>query len=106
MSPPYSRTHAIRTAVIEHEKWFPRLMSCRACGTPIPISPGYRLIPFGAAMITTIAELPSHAGEHLGFTDSQVMTQELVNQFADVTNDHNYIHVDVERAKQSPFGGT
>jgi acyl dehydratase len=57
-------------------------------------------------MVTTMAELPGHVGEHLGFTDWQVMTQELVNQFADVTNDHNYIHVDVERAKQSPFGGT
>ncbi len=53
-----------------------------------------------------MAELPSQVGEHLGFTDWQVMTQELVNQFADVTNDHNYIHVDVERAKESPFGGT
>ena len=57
-------------------------------------------------MVTTMAELQSHVGEHLGFTDWQVMTQELVSQFADVTNDHNYIHVDVERAKQSPFGGT
>jgi acyl dehydratase len=57
-------------------------------------------------MVTTMAELPSHVGEHLGYTDWQVMSQELVNQFADVTNDHNYIHVDVERAKQSPFGGT
>jgi acyl dehydratase len=57
-------------------------------------------------MVTTMAELPSRVGEHLGFTDWQVMSQELVNQFADVTNDHNYIHVDVERAKESPFGGT
>src|SRR4029078_750519 len=35
-----------------------------------------------------------------------VMTQERVNEFADVTEDHNYIHVDPERAKDSPFGGT
>ena len=34
------------------------------------------------------------------------MEQERVDRFADVTGDHNYIHVDVERAKQSPFGGT
>ena len=34
------------------------------------------------------------------------MTQDQVNQLADVTNDHQYIHVDVERAKASPFGGT
>jgi acyl dehydratase len=53
-----------------------------------------------------MAELPQHVGEHVGFTDWQVMEQERVNQFADVTDDHNYIHVDIERAKESPFGGT
>jgi acyl dehydratase len=55
---------------------------------------------------TTMAELKNHVGEHLGYTNWQVMEQERVNQFADVTDDHNYIHVDVERAKESPFGGT
>jgi acyl dehydratase len=50
--------------------------------------------------------LPELAGTHLGYTDWQEMTQERVNQFADVTDDHNYIHVDVERAKSSPFGRT
>jgi acyl dehydratase len=34
------------------------------------------------------------------------MEQDRVNQFADATDDHQYIHVDVERAKESPFGGT
>jgi acyl dehydratase len=34
------------------------------------------------------------------------MTQRRVNEFADVTEDHNYIHVDPQRAKDSPFGGT
>jgi acyl dehydratase len=34
------------------------------------------------------------------------MTQERVNQFADATDDHQYIHVDPERAKATPFGGT
>ena len=46
------------------------------------------------------------SGTHLGWTDWREMTQPLVNQFADVTDDHNYIHVDVERANSSPFGGT
>jgi acyl dehydratase len=55
---------------------------------------------------TTMAELPDHVGSHLGYTDWQVMDQERVNQFADTTDDHQYIHVDVERAKASPFGGT
>ena len=34
------------------------------------------------------------------------MTQERINQFADVTEDHQFIHVDAERAKATPFGGT
>jgi acyl dehydratase len=54
----------------------------------------------------TLAEVPTLAGRHLGHTDWREMTQERVDQFADVTEDHNYIHVDVERAKESPFGGT
>jgi len=54
----------------------------------------------------TLAEVPTLAGRHLGHTDWREMTQERVDQFADVTEDHNYIHVDVERAKSSPFGGT
>ena len=45
-------------------------------------------------------------GTHLGFSDWTVVTQERVNQFADATGDHQWIHVDVERAKaESPFGG-
>jgi acyl dehydratase len=54
----------------------------------------------------TMKELPGKVGEHLGYTGWQTMTQERVNQFADVTDDHQYIHVDPERAKNSPFGGT
>ena len=54
----------------------------------------------------TLAELPGLAGQHLGRTEWRPMTQERVNAFADVTEDHNYIHVDPERAKDSPFGGT
>ncbi|MBI4882685.1 MAG: MaoC family dehydratase [Actinobacteria bacterium] len=52
------------------------------------------------------AELQAAAGEHLGYSDWMVVTQERVNQFADATGDHQWIHVDVERAaKESPFGG-
>jgi acyl dehydratase len=71
----------------------------------------YRLqavIAFRAMSVatTTMDELPAQIGRHLGYTDWQQMTQEQVNAFADVTDDHNFIHVDVERAKASPFGGT
>jgi acyl dehydratase len=54
----------------------------------------------------TLAEVPSLVGRRLGPTDWREMTQERVDRFADVTEDHNYIHVDVERAKASRFGGT
>ena len=57
-------------------------------------------------MISNIASLPAHVGEQLGPTPWRVFTQEDVNQFADLTDDHNFIHVDPERASQTPFGGT
>lgn len=53
-----------------------------------------------------MASLREAAGRHLGYTEWQEMTQDRVNQFADATNDHQFIHVDLERAKQTPFGGT
>ena len=59
-----------------------------------------------SALITTIADLPRHVGQKVGPTDWQPMTQECVNQFADLTNDHNFIHVDPERARRTPFRGT
>jgi acyl dehydratase len=59
-----------------------------------------------SGIVTDIAGLRGMAGRHVGYTDWREMTQERVNQFADATDDHQYIHVDVERAKTSPFGGT
>jgi acyl dehydratase len=59
-----------------------------------------------SALVTTIADLSRHVGRKLGPTDWQQMTQDRVNQFADVTNDHNFIHVDPERARRTPFRGT
>ena len=45
-------------------------------------------------------------GQHLGYSEYLEITQERVNQFADATGDHQWIHVDPERAaKESPFGG-
>ena len=55
---------------------------------------------------TTIAELPGLKGTELGTSDWIEVTQDRVNTFADATGDHQWIHVDVERAKaESPFGG-
>jgi acyl dehydratase len=55
---------------------------------------------------TTLAELPIHTGSHLGYTPWREMTQDEVDRFADLTGDHNFIHVDPERAAHTPFGGT
>lgn len=50
--------------------------------------------------------LKAIVGEHLGFSEWHEVTQEQVNLFADATGDHQWIHVDPERAaKESPFGG-
>ncbi|GAA2875387.1 MaoC family dehydratase [Streptosporangium fragile] len=53
-----------------------------------------------------VTELKAAVGEHLGHTDWREITQEQVNLFAHATGDHQWIHVDVEKAKQGPFGGT
>ena len=45
-------------------------------------------------------------GTDLGTSDWLEISQDRVNEFADATNDHQFIHVDLEKAKASPFGGT
>ncbi len=59
--------------------------------------------------MTTIIDGPddlnARVGQHLGYSDWLEITQDRVNQFADATGDHQWIHVDVERAKDGPFGG-
>ena len=53
--------------------------------------------------INGIAGLKEYLGQHLGYSDWITITQEQVNAFADATGDHQWIHVDVERAKAGPF---
>jgi len=58
--------------------------------------------------MTTIArpkDLLTMIGEDLGTSPWLDVTQERINLFADATDDHQWIHVDVERAKDGPFGG-
>ena len=56
--------------------------------------------------ITGLAELKDAEGQDLGTSDWHEVTQQAIDTFADVTGDHQWIHVDVDRAKQTPFGGT
>ena len=53
-----------------------------------------------------IDEVVHAVGTQLGETEWLEITQEQVNRFADATGDHQWIHVDVERAAAGPFGGT
>lgn len=57
-----------------------------------------------ATVINGIDGLKSSVGTHLGYSNYLTITQERVNQFAEATGDHQWIHVDVERAKSGPFG--
>ena len=57
-------------------------------------------------VFTTFEEIEAAAGEEIGTTEWVEITQERVNQFAEATGDHQWIHVDVERAEKGPFGGT
>jgi acyl dehydratase len=56
--------------------------------------------------VTTLDQLKGLVGQELGVGQWFEVTQEQVNQFADVTGDHQFIHVDPERAKGTPYGGT
>src|SRR3569833_128642 len=56
--------------------------------------------------ITGLQELKGAEGDTLGTSDWHEVTQKDVDAFADVTGDHQWIHVDPERARGTPFGGT
>jgi acyl dehydratase len=57
-------------------------------------------------VFTTFDEIEQAVGEELGTSEWVTIDQRRVNQFADATGDHQWIHVDLERAKEGPFGGT
>ena len=57
-------------------------------------------------VFSSFEDIESAAGEEIGTTDWVEITQERVDQFADATGDHQWIHVDVERASKGPYGGT
>jgi acyl dehydratase len=57
-------------------------------------------------VFTSLDEVANAQGEELGTTDWVTIEQDRVDQFAEATGDHQWIHVDVERAASGPFGGT
>ena len=56
--------------------------------------------------ISGLEDVRAKVGEEIGVSDWHEVTQEAIDAFADVTGDHQWIHVDPERAKDTPFGGT
>lgn len=57
-------------------------------------------------VFTSLDQLKDAVGVGLGFSDWLEISQERVDQFAETTGDHQWIHVDPERAASGPFGGT
>jgi acyl dehydratase len=55
--------------------------------------------------IDSITDLPGYVGKKLGTSDWLVVDQKMIDQFAEATGDHQWIHVDVERAKKEMPGG-
>lgn len=57
-------------------------------------------------VVIQLAEIGDHQGTRLGPTAWRAITQDQVDRFAELTGDHNWIHVDTERAAAGPFGST
>ncbi|MGW6726125.1 MaoC family dehydratase [Nocardia sp. NPDC055029] len=53
-----------------------------------------------------VAELEAAVGSHLGYSEWHTITQSQINAFADATGDHQWIHIDTEKAAGGPFGMT
>jgi acyl dehydratase len=57
-----------------------------------------------ATVFNTPADLKNAVGQHLGYSDWIEIAQDRIDKFADATGDHQWIHVDPERAAKGPFG--
>ncbi len=57
-------------------------------------------------LIVEPSDVKGHVGAETGVSDWVLIDQDRINQFADVTGDHQFIHVNPEAAKMTPFGGT
>ena len=57
-------------------------------------------------VFASLQDLTGSVGSHLGYSDWLEITQERIDAFADATGDHQWIHVDPDRAREGPFGTT
>ena len=58
------------------------------------------------ALTLNVDQLQDYIGKEVGVSEWMLVDQDRINQFAEATGDHQYIHVDPERAAQTPFGTT
>jgi|SRR5579864_2810442 len=65
-----------------------------------------RMATADGTVITSVEQLKEYIGKETRVGDWHTVSQEEINAFADATGDHQWIHVDIERAKNGPFGGT
>jgi acyl dehydratase len=56
--------------------------------------------------MATIEEMKALIGQNIGTSDWVLVDQDMINKFADATGDHQFIHIDIEKAKLTPFGQT
>jgi len=56
--------------------------------------------------VVTADEMKALVGQHIGTSDWLTVDQPMIDKFAEATGDHQFIHIDVEKAKLTPFGGT
>ena len=54
----------------------------------------------------TPQDLQTRVGQNIGTSEWVLVDQDMINKFADATGDHQFIHIDEEKAKLTPFGGT
>ena len=87
----------------ENLPWTPTLRADVAGWTTSPRAACYIE---GMKTLQSLAELPALVGHEVAVSDWLTITQEQVDLFAKATGDHQWIHVDVERAKAGPFGAT
>jgi acyl dehydratase len=62
--------------------------------------------PASPTLYDGIAAFEAHVGEHLGYSDWRQVTQKEIDLFAEATGDHQWIHVDSEKAAAGPYGRT
>ena len=69
-------------------------------------APTSRAHPLGAQRVVAVDDLGARAGERIGVSRWQTVSQQQISSFADATGDHQWIHVDPVRAAAGPFGTT